>query len=93
MEQDIINALRVHDGEANLTDLYITYGTIRAAAGRSLPNEWRAAVRHKLQTTPIFASAGRGRWRLRLALLPRARRRNDARQERRSSEGHSPRAY
>jgi hypothetical protein len=65
MIPDIISALRVHDGEASLSTLYITYGTIRAATGRSLPREWRAAVRDKLQTSPSFVHVGRGRWRLR----------------------------
>jgi|KBSMisStandDraft_5_1062788.scaffolds.fasta_scaffold01329_10 hypothetical protein len=62
LNDDIARALRVHGGEARLQDLYITYGTIRVATGRSLPPTWRASVRERLQTSPAFIHIGRGRW-------------------------------
>jgi hypothetical protein len=61
----LAKALAIHAGEADIADLYITYGTLRVASGEGLPREWHASVRSALQTSPRFVRVERGRFRLR----------------------------
>ena len=62
---DIDLALRVL-GQAKLNDLYVVVGTIRAAAGRSLPRTFCAVIRERLQrNSRRFKHVGSGCWDLR----------------------------
>lgn len=63
--QDIEAALRINGGVASLDKIYVTTGTIRYAAGRSLPRTFQEGIRCCLQRSRLFVQVRTGVWKLR----------------------------
>jgi len=62
---DIAIALRILGGKSTLPKIYYTVGIIRAGANRSIPTEFQALIRCRLQHSKRFVGNGNGHWSLR----------------------------